>query len=109
MVSYLFIALAAFFNACMDAWENAPNFNESTFKYWNRKFWLKEESWAYSKKIFGYRVDAWHLAKSLMVICIGLAISFMDLRHEWWVKLVTVGVIWNVVFVLVYHKLFKVN
>lgn len=108
MVAYLFVAFAAFFNACMDAWEN-ENFHESIFKNWNQKFWYKRESWKYARKIFGYRLDAWHIAKSCMVICIGLAIGFMDLPHQWWVKLITIGVIWNVVFVTVYHYLFKIK
>lgn len=109
MVSYLLVAAAAFFSACMDAFENTPNFNESIFKKWNKKFWCKDISWEFSKKIFGYRFDAWHLSKSFMIVCIALSISLMDKEHSWFVKFVSVGIIWNVVFVLTYHKLFKIK
>jgi len=108
MIGYVFIALAAFFNACMDAWENEPNFNESIFRHWNQRFWLKEISWQYARKIFSYKIDAWHLAKSLMVICFAIALCF-DYRGAWYIIVINCGVVWNFSFWLYYHKIFKIK
>ena len=109
MVSYGFIILAAFFNACMDATETDVKFNQSIFSHLNKKFWLKSVSWQYAMKIGGWKADFWHICKSLMIICFAFSIAFMDLSHQWWVKFITVGVLWNIVFVVVYHKLLKVK
>lgn len=118
MISYFLILLAAFFNAVMDALEN-ENFNESIFSHLNQKFWYKRESWKYAKMIGGYRLDAWHICKSLMVTCLIMAIycaQFSDpiwhTQNGWFNILLDVlvgGIVWNVAFVLFYHKLFKVK
>jgi hypothetical protein len=118
--SYLFIALASAFKACADTFENTPNFNESIFKKLNKKFWCKDVSWQYAKvlavkipfvkKKFGsYKVDSWHLSITLMVCMAAAAIVAYVPHHEWWVHYVSIGVIWNVVFVLFYHIIFQVK
>lgn len=113
MISAIFIFFAAFFNAVMDAVENEPNFNESIFKNLPKQFWLKTESWKYVKKIFGYHLDAWHFAKSLMVICFAGAVIFFDLPLMKWqdvaLYLVLIGIIWNGAFWLFYNVIFKVK
>lgn len=106
MVAYLFVALAAILNAFMDSVES-EHFHVTIFRKWNQKFFYKRESWKYAKMIRNYRLDAWHLAKSLMIVCIAFAISFMDLEHWWIVKFLTVGGIWIVVFNLFYNQIFK--
>lgn len=108
MISLLLIALAAFFNACMDSFEN-ENFFESIFKNLNQKFWYKRESWKYAKKIFGYRFDAWHLSKSAMIFCIVGAIILFNPHFHWWIHFILFGIVWNVIFVITYHGLFKVK
>lgn len=108
MITYLLIFLAAFFNAVMDACEN-ENFEESILKKWDRRFWYKRDSWKYTKKIIGYRPDAWHLSKSLMIICFVLAVIFYEPKHEWWVVFISCGIIWNVAFWLFYNKLFGIK
>lgn len=108
MISYALIVLAAFFNAFMDIVEN-EHFYASIFSHWNPKFFYKRESWKYAKKVFSYPIDGWHIAKSLMIICFAFAIITMDLNHQWWVKLLTIGALWNGSFWLFYHKLFKVK
>jgi hypothetical protein len=107
--SYGFVFLAAFFNACMDAFENSPNFDESIFKRLDKKFWCKDVSWHYAHRIFGYKFDAWHIAKSAMVICLVIAVVLFRPHHEWWVHFVSIGLIWNATFVLFYHVIFKVK
>lgn len=108
MLPYIFIALAAFFNAVMDAVEN-ENFFESIFKNLPQRFWYKRESWKYTKKVFGYRFDAWHISKSLMVICWVLALVFIAPGKPWWVTLPTAGIVWNCWFYVFYNLLFKVK
>lgn len=109
LYSYGFIALAAFFKACADAFENTPNFNESIFKNWNKKFWCKDVSCEYAIKVFGYKIDSWHLSISLMICCWAAALVIYKPHHEWWVHYITIGVIWNLTFVGFYHKIFKVK
>lgn len=114
-----FIFLAGFFNSVMDATENEPNFNESIFKKLNPKFWLKSVSCDYAKKLFGYKFDAWHLAKTCMVFSISGAIisavfvgaylaynpSILFISSS----VVAVGTAWNGSFKLFYHIIFKVK
>lgn len=112
MITAILIFLAAFFNAVMDAVEN-ENYYESIFKKLPVQFWYKRESWKYVKKIFGYRPDAWHLAKTLMLFCFAGAVIAFDLPVNKWhdvtFYIATLGIIWNVTFWLFYHKIFKVK
>lgn len=107
MICYLFVALMGFFNACMDAYEN-ENFFESIFKHWSQKFWYKRESWKHVHKILGYRFDAWHIAKSLWVLCFIGAVVFRP-ESSWWVVVINVAIIYNGIFNLFYHGLFKIK
>lgn len=108
LFSYGLILLAAFFNACMDAFENTPNFNESIFKNLDKRFFCKDVSWQYAKKMFNYRVDAWHLSKSAMIFCIvgAIVIHFPD--HNV-LHFIAIGVLWNIIFVAFYHKIFGIK
>lgn len=59
MTTYVFFALAAFFNAFMDVllWR----FPTSVFKDLNPKWWNPNVSWQYVKPFLGWmRLDAWH-------------------------------------------------
>lgn len=107
MSGYILIAVMAFLNACMDAFEN-ENYFESIFKEWDQRFWYKRESWRWVKKFLGYRFDSWHIAKTLMVGCIGL-LPRSEFYGDWWVIMINIYVIWNLVFVLFYHYIFKIK
>lgn len=112
MISAIFIFFAAFFNAVMDAVEN-ENFFESRFKNLPQQFWYKRESWKYVKKVFGYRPDAWHLSKSLMLICFAGSVIAFDLPVLKWqdgaLYVILFGTIWNGGFWLFYNVIFKVK
>lgn len=112
MISLFFWILAAFFNAVMDATEN-ENFYESIFRGKDQRFWYKRESWKYAKKVFGYKIDAWHLSKSAMIICFVLTAIFFDLPVKKWHDVVLYiavgGITWNLSFWLFYHKIFGVK
>lgn len=121
MIHYALWIAAAFFNSCMDAFENTPNFNESIFKGWDKRFWCKDVSWEYArvlsfripftkKRIGSYKLDAWHISKSLMVICfaVGTVVAVIS-KRPWHVDVVFLGVIWGVTFWVVYHKIFGIK
>lgn len=104
-LSYIFICLAAVFNALMDRIEN-ENFFESVFKKLDQRFWYKRESWKYAYKIFGYKVDAWHLSKTLMVVFACLSIVFYNPFIPI-ADFIVLGVLWNLTFNLFYNRIFK--
>lgn len=106
MISLLFIAIAAILNSFMDRIEN-ENWNQSIFYGWNERFWYKRISWKYAKKIFSYKLDAWHLAKSLMIICFAFAVILYQPIWKWWIDFLIIGVVWNAVFNVFYNRVFK--
>jgi hypothetical protein len=103
-MSYLFLILAAICNAFMDV--TTHHFNYSIFKDKNPKFWNPNESWKYVNLLpfTRYRADAWHLAKSAMIINICISIVFFD--GYWW-EFFIFGTVWNLTFNLFYNKILK--
>jgi hypothetical protein len=94
------LILAAFFSAVMDKTKDTIQYNSSVFKNWNKRFWNDEEPSSfvpYTK----YKLNAWHLSKSLLVICICAAMS----RTIW--EFIIYGIIWNLVFNFLYNKALK--
>lgn len=102
----IFICLASIVNAVMDVIDHS--FSASIFKHLPEKFWKKDVSWLYAEQFLGYKFDAWHIAKSIMVILIAFAVvTFKNkytnkalLRHMIWIAL-----IWNITFELAYWLL----
>lgn len=100
------IIIAAFSNAFMDTVEN-ENFYESIFRDFDERFWYKRTSWKYAKKFFGWKLDAWHIAKSIMIISlVGCIVSYKKIITPF-VDFFVLGFLWNVLFNLFYNKLFK--
>lgn len=116
MISLLIIFIGSFFGAIADAVEN-ENFFESIFKGWKKSFWYKRESWKTVPRIFGYKVDAWHLSKSAMICCLLLAMVlyspvvdlFADNRLNKCADFIIAGSVWNIGFNLFYHKIFQIK
>lgn len=108
LLPYLFICLAAICNAVMDRVEYSTAFNQSIFKWKDKEFWEKDISWQYAKKIFGWKADAWHIAKSLMIIFLitAVIVGSVGKSHHWWEWFI-MGVVWNLVFNLFYNKILK--
>lgn len=100
MLPYVIVFVAAILNAVMDRTENIVAFNRSIFSHLDKRFWCKEISWQYAMKIAGWKADAWHIAKSVMV-CLLLSLAFFDVL--WWEYLL-LGLLWNVTFTFFYHK-----
>ena len=107
MISFILIFIAAFFNAVMDAVEN-ENISESIFKKYKPAFWYKRTSWKTATRIFGYKFDAWHLAKSMMIICF-CAAAVLYKPVTGYLDVLIMGAIWNFSFYLFYHKIFGIK
>lgn len=105
-MSALYIVIAAILNAFMDRIEN-ENFYESIFRDWPERFWYKRTSWRFAKTIFGWKLDAWHIAKSLMIISLLMAMVKYEGFYNWWVDVIMAGGLWVVTFNIFYNKIFK--
>jgi|SRR5579885_2754026 len=105
MLSFILFGLAAFFNAVMDTLD-VGHFTNSVFKKWNPKFWAKGVSWQYAPHVFGYPIDAWHLSKSLMILCLASsAVLYHCLLPSPLLDLTLLGTIWIGIFDLFYVHL----
>ena len=102
---YILWFMAAILNAVMDRTENSVAFNRSIFNHLDPKFWSKEVSWQYAKKVFGWKADCWHIAKSLMVIFLCLSL-FIENKLQWW-EFPIFGTLWNVTFNTFYNHILK--
>ena len=109
IASLISLALSAMFNALMDSVEYEGIFNRSIFSKYNPKWWCKSISWEYVKFLpfTKYRPDAWHLAKSSMVVFVSLAIVLYKPHFHPIVDLALFGITWNLSFNLFYNKLFR--
>ncbi len=96
ILSIIFWALAAFRNAVMDMTYNM--YRSSVFtKLNNPNFWCLVESSKHARRILSTAVDAWHIAKLIMLGCfIG---SIGTFTAELWV-LALYPIIWGLVFEL---------
>jgi hypothetical protein len=101
---YILWFLAAILNAVMDRTENLVAFNRSIFNHLDPKFWCKEISWQYAKKIFSWKADCWHIAKSSMVICLAASL-LLDGIKLW--EFPIFGIVWNVTFNTFYNHILK--
>jgi hypothetical protein len=105
MTSYLFIILAAFFNAVMDVllW----HFDKSIFSKYNSKWWNPSISWQYVKLTFNWmRFDAWHIAKTAMLLSLFAAVHFYTPVFGW-LDIFIMWFVWGVVFESFYKYAFR--
>ena len=101
----LFTSMAGIFWAVCDLVEN-ENFYNSVFRNLNEHFWYKRISWKYAKRVFKYPIDAWHISKSIAIICFVLSASFAP-PLPWWLILLVGGVAYNLSFNLFYNKILR--
>ena len=122
MISFILIFFASAFNAVMDVCQfhygnsifvkfNKPKFFDGAVSWknkyvnWdggNRNF-RKLFSFTIMKKTFSMNypvqlTDAWHFAKSAMIILFALAVIFYSPVFNWWIDFLIMGVIWNFTF-----------
>jgi uncharacterized membrane protein len=115
IITTILIVIAAICNAICDRLENKVSFNGSIFYKKDITFWCKELSWNRAKRIFGYKIDAWHLFKSvwicalLLAVCINICF-FNDVMPEFLnllIIFIASGTIWNVTFNIFYNRILK--
>lgn len=79
MFTLLCLVLAAFFKSVADT--VADHYYVSVFRNLSERFWNKQVSWKYAKKVFAYPIDAWHLSNSCMIVCFVIgAVVYDDIR-----------------------------
>jgi hypothetical protein len=102
-----FLFLAGMFKAIADTL--ADHFYISVFKKKDPKFWDKSISWKYAKylPLTKYKVDAWHLANSGMILCFCGAVAFHDALYPWYWQLIGAGIIFNLSFNIFYNKILR--
>jgi hypothetical protein len=103
MVSLILFIIASILNSIMDTLFD--HFGVSIFKKLNPNFWNPMISWKNSKKILGYPIDAWHLVKSLFIICIIGAIIFYQplISSSLILNILIFGISWNIIFDIFYN------
>lgn len=95
---YIGLIVVAALWAVLDMLEN-ENFFSSVFKNLNQKFWYKRISWQHARKILGYKWDAWHITKSIIICIILIPIAHNLLEY------ILMGISFNIVFSLTYKLL----
>ena len=108
MLAILFIILAASCKALSDTL--AHHFDTSIFKWKNPKFWNPVISSDWAEKFRGYKVDAWHLSNSAMIVFMIMAVAlhrYDRFQLQWYYELLIGGCIWNAAFNLFYNKIFR--
>ena len=107
LLPILFLVLAAFFKAVADTLQH--HFETSIFKNKDVRWWNPAFSWKYVKFLpfTKYRLDAWHLSNSLMIvsfICFGV---FFEHRIHWSLEVIASGIIFNFAFILFYDEVLR--
>lgn len=107
MLTALLIIAAGFFKAVADTLTH--HYDTSIFRWKDRKFWDPSISWKYADylKFTRYKLDAWHLANSGMIICFCGAFAVNE-SHLWWGwEFLIAGALFNVSFNLFYNKILR--
>lgn len=105
MISIILLIAAATFKAVADTVDH--HFDTSIFRRLEPRFWDRDISSDRAKRIFNYKIDAWHISQSLMIVCMIAAAIFHEQRLAWYFELVIGGVIWNIVFNTFYNKILR--
>ena len=107
MIGYIFFVLAAAFKAVADTLEH--HFETSVFKKLNLKWWNPDKSGDAVKllKHTKYRLDAWHLSNSLMIVFFVCAGIFHKNTLPWYLDIPVIGTGFNIVFNTLYNKILR--
>jgi hypothetical protein len=99
--------LAGFFCAVMDTL--AHHWDSSVFMDKDTPFWnpLHKDN-DKVKRIFGWPMDAWHIAKSLFLFC-AFSVSFFDSMLNPYLQFGLIGVTFIASFNLFYNKILRLN
>lgn len=106
MLSIFLVILAAILNSMMDTCSH--HFSTSIFEHLDPKFWNPNVSWEYAKKIGSYKLDFWHICKSLMLFCLMAAIIlYKPITTHPLLDWAILGSCWNIFFSLMYNKILR--
>lgn len=106
MISAILLFIAGMLNALMDRVENETIW-KSCFKKLNQNFWYKRVSWNKAKKVFKFKLDAWHIAKHLMYVHVVGAVVFYSPIFGWKIDLPLLCTVLTLSFVLFYDVIFS--
>lgn len=104
-LSEILLILAALFKAVADTVDH--HFDSSIFRRLEPSFWDRDISSDKAKRIFGYKIDAWHITQSIMIVCMILAAIFHEQKLWWPFELIIAGTAWNLCFNLFYNKILR--
>lgn len=108
MLTFIFISFAAVCKALADT--VYFHYYTSVFSdkgQFDEYFWNPDKSWIYAKRIRGYKIDAWHLSNSGMIVFFVLAAMAHDIDWQWWIQLPVLGTQFILMFNMCFNKLFK--
>lgn len=100
----ILLTVAAILKALADTVDH--HFDTSIFRRYNAAFWDRDVSEDKARHIFGYKIDAWHIALSGMIVAMISAVTLHTPKLNWWQEVLIGGAWWNVVFNLFYNKIF---
>lgn len=96
----------------MDATETTIAFNKTIFceKFgwnWNPAIWCKQIAGDHHQFVSGtkYPLDAWHIAKTLMLVAFMFAMTLYEKKVNWYVDFSIFGLEWLAVFNLFFNKI----
>ena len=106
-ITIAIIIFAAFFKAVADTLQH--HFETSIFRKKDVRWWNPAYSWKYVNFIpfTKYRLDAWHLTNSLMIISFICLWVFGVHQFNWWIDLIAAGIIYNIAFSFFYDKVLR--
>ena len=105
MLSLILIIFASIFDACKDTLKD--HFSISIFKNLNPNFWNPAISY-HIKTIMTYRIDGWHICKSINIILICFAMGYYKPITDYvLLNIFIIGMTMNITFEIVYRNLSK--
>jgi hypothetical protein len=104
ILSCILFAIAAILNAVMDTLVH--HYSTSVFKNLSPKFWNPNISWQYNK-FLGMAWDGWHIAKTLMLICLVVIPSFNPSTIPSFYQLFFLTLSWAIPFNLFYSVILR--
>jgi len=104
-LSEILLIAAAIFKAVADTVDH--HFDTSIFRRYDPKFWDRDISSDKAKRIFGYKIDAWHISLSFMICCMIAAAIFHQPKLAWYWEFVIGGTMWNIVFNIFYNRILR--
>lgn len=103
----LFLIMAG---AAANATENKLlfHFEKSIFKNKSRHFWDPSISWKAARRIFGYKLDAWHLFKSAWIFLLLAAVVVAEpWQSDNLIRYIIYGAAWIIVFNAFFNNFLK--